>query len=116
MHSFTSIRSRFAIMVAGTAVATGTALTGIVMAGTAAAEPAAAQPVAAHSAAEDDSHAPLCTDLATDVEVSDAPIVCLPVDPFTEPNLTLEQRFSLVNPDSPIHDELIEQLEAEYGR
>lgn len=130
MRTHRSRRSRITTTLASSVVAAGALLGGFVAVGTAGAEagtPVAEAATAGIVAAESDT--PIneitgfnrlenCT-AYMDVDGNwDAPqsTRCLPVDPFTEPDLTLAQRLTLVNPESPIHGDLVQQLENKFGK
>lgn len=123
MRTHHSRRSRITTTLASSVVAAGALLGGITAAGTAGAE--ASTPIAevaevgtpvTEATGFDDLEK--CT-AYMDVDGNpDGPQskACLPVDPFTEPDLTLAQRLTLVNPESPIHDDLVQQLEDKFGK
>ncbi|AUN41603.1 hypothetical protein AXK58_22370 [Tsukamurella tyrosinosolvens] len=91
MNTSITRRHRILTAAAGTAVAAGAVLGGLALAGTASAAPGI-----------DPSTLQKCTAFinADGTPKPDRPNACLPVDPFTEPGLTLAQRKALVNTDS----------------
>ncbi|MGX9295427.1 hypothetical protein [Tsukamurella paurometabola] len=89
MRITVSPRNRILTAVAGSAVAAG-ALVGGLAAGAAGADPGTAP-----------QDLQKCTEFINPDGTSkpDRPNACLPVDPFTEPGLTLAQRKALINTD-----------------
>ncbi|ADG77721.1 Intersectin-EH binding protein Ibp1 OS=Tsukamurella paurometabola (strain ATCC 8368 / DSM /CCUG 35730 / CIP 100753 / JCM 10117 / KCTC 9821 / NBRC 16120/ NCIMB 702349 / NCTC 13040) OX=521096 GN=Tpau_1089 PE=4 SV=1 [Tsukamurella paurometabola] len=94
----TSPRTRILTAVAGSAVAAGAVIGGFALTGTANAEPGSGTAAAAPAA----DNLPKCTAFINpDGTIkADRDAACLPVDPFTEPGLTLEQRKALINTDA----------------
>lgn len=90
MHTTTPRRGRILTAVAATAVAGGALLGGFATTGAANADPGV-----------DYANAKKCTEFINpDGSLKPNPDkVCKPVDPFTEPGLTLAQRKALINTD-----------------
>lgn len=86
----TTRRTRILTAAAGTAVAAGAVLGGLAMSGTASADPGV-----------NVNDLKKCTEFINPdgSPKPDRPNACLPVDPFTEPGLTLAQRKALINTD-----------------
>lgn len=107
MRTHHSLRSRITTTLAASAVAAGALLGGFAMAGSAAAEPDF-----------DSSQLQKCTAyMDADGNMKEpTPYACLPVDPFTEPGLTVGQRLHLLNPESPIYDQMVHEIETKYGK
>lgn len=111
MRTTESPRHRILMAVAGTAVAAGAALGGFAFAATAGATPGF-----------DPGSLQKCTAyINPDGTLKSSKDACTPVDPFTEPGLTLAQRKALVNtdpatrsPGSSAQKDLAE-LEAKFG-
>lgn len=107
MHKGHTYRTRILTGVAGSALAGGVLFASL-LSGPASAEPAA----------PDYENLPSClalvnpdgTDSGLEAEA------CLPVDPFNDPNMTLEQRLAFLNPESPIYDEMVQEIKDRYGK
>ncbi|QIS02218.1 hypothetical protein F5X71_07720 [Nocardia brasiliensis] len=106
MSSKPAYRSRFNRILAASAVATSVVLGGVALASGANAEPDF-----------DISQLRPCTEYM-DADGNMAPGVeaCLPVDPFTEPDLTVAQRLHLLNPESPIYQQMVQEIMDKYGK
>ncbi len=75
-----------------------------------------AAPAAASPASFDPGSLPSCADFVDpDGSPKSESADCLPVDPFTDPGLTLAQRIAFINDESPIHDQLVQELEDQFA-
>lgn len=111
MSTTTTRRTRILTAAAGTAVAAGAVLGGFALSGTASADPG-----------QDANAVPKCTAFINPDGTlkPDNGQACQPVDPFTEPGLTLAQRKALINTDpgtrvSGSAERDFAELEAKFG-